>query len=291
MVDIRRLPRLSGYVTPLSLRETALAGLVAAVYAVLTLAFYPISFAVYQVRVAEALTVLPFVMRAAVPGLFIGCVLANIFGGMGWQDIVFGSLLTLAAAYLTRMVGRLPQRRVAGWGATVPVVLLWVGGLALLNTSCLDPWVIAAGVFSAVSAQLAAWLWKDNATKRAAGAVCMIVSASALAAAILMATPRTDTGTLLIGSLALVTAGVLTLFVAVRLRSGDDPRFLLAPLPPVLLNAFGVSLYLAPLAGYSYWFAVQMVGIGQLIACYLLGLPLLRLTRSRRFKTLGLTAG
>jgi uncharacterized membrane protein len=152
------------------LSDTAQAGLIAAAYALLSLVFYPMSFGVYQVRVAEALTVLPFLTPAAVPGLFIGCALANLFGGMGWQDVVIGSLLTLVAAVLTMLTGRLKGVRYA-------------------------------------------WL--------------------------------------------------------------------LAPLPPVLVNAFGVSLYLAPLMGVSYWFAVQMIGIGQLASCYLLGIPLLRLLQKR----------
>ncbi|MCX6836029.1 MAG: QueT transporter family protein, partial [candidate division Zixibacteria bacterium] len=54
-----------------------------------------------------------------------------------------------------------------------------------------------------------------------------------------------------------------------------------APLPPVMVNAFGVSLYLAPMLGFSYWFAVQMIGIGQIISCYLLGIPLLRILQKR----------
>ena len=151
-------------------RETASAGIIAALYVTLSLVFYPFSFGIYQVRVAEALTVLPFLTRAAVPGLFIGCLLANIFGGMGWMDIVFGSLLTGMAAAMTAMIRRLPLARV---------------------------------------------------------------------------------------------------------------RICLAPLPPVVLNAFGVSLYLAPLLGVQYWFTVQMIGIGELVACYALGLPLLLLLQNR----------
>ena len=58
--------------TNYTLREISLAGLVAAAYTVLSLVLAPISFGVYQIRVAEALTVLPFVSRAAIPGLFIG---------------------------------------------------------------------------------------------------------------------------------------------------------------------------------------------------------------------------
>ena len=136
----------------------------------LSLVFYPLSFGVYQVRVSEALTVLPFLTPAAVPGLFVGCALANLFGGMGWQDVVFGSLLTLVAAILTLLMARLKQVRYA-------------------------------------------WL--------------------------------------------------------------------LAPLPPVLVNAFGVSVYLAPMIGVNYWFAVQMIGFGQLLSCYLLGVPLLRVLQKR----------
>ena len=65
------------------------------------------------------------------------------------------------------------------------------------------------------------------------------------------------------------------------LIDGENPNVLLAPLPPVLVNAFGVSLYLAPMLGFDYWFSVQMIGVGQLIACYMLGLPLLRLLQKR----------
>ena len=166
--------------TRFGLKETALAGLIAAVYVVLGLAFLPISFGVYQLRVAEALTVLPFLSRAAIPGLFVGCLLANLFGGMGWQDIVFGPLLTLIAAILTRLVFTLTRR--------------------LRETQTV---------------------------------------------------------------------------------AGDTLGVALAPLPPVLINAFGVSAYLAPIMGVGYWFSVQMIGVGQLAACYGLGLPLLKLMQKR----------
>lgn len=77
------------------------ASLIAAIYAVLTIALQPISYGMMQVRVSEALTVLPFFTPAAVPGLFIGCLIANIYGGLGIIDIVFGSLATLLAAYVS----------------------------------------------------------------------------------------------------------------------------------------------------------------------------------------------
>ncbi len=77
-------------------------GLLAAVYFVLTV-LPPLSsfaFGPVQVRVSEALMVLPAVTAEAVPALFIGCLAANLAGGLGPVDLVFGSLATLVAAYL-----------------------------------------------------------------------------------------------------------------------------------------------------------------------------------------------
>lgn len=155
------------------LKTITVAGLIASVYVVISLILLPISFGVYQIRVAEALTVLPFLTPAAIPGLFVGAFLANIFGGNGWVDIIFGSLLTLVAGFLTR-------------------------------------------------------------------------------------------------------------WIATRKNLSEKKRLALAPLPPVLLNAFGVSLYLAPLIGVNYWFSVQMIGLGQLISCYVIGLPLLIIFKKRQ---------
>ena len=80
------------------------AAAIAAVYVVLTLIFAPISYGEVQVRISEALTVLPFFTPAAVPGLFVGCVIGNILGGAVLPDIVFGSLATLIGAIGTRML-------------------------------------------------------------------------------------------------------------------------------------------------------------------------------------------
>ena len=81
------------------------AALIAALYVVLTLIFAPISFGPMQVRVAEILTILPMFTSAAIPGLFIGCLLANIIGGAIIWDVIFGSIATLIGAvfgYLLR---------------------------------------------------------------------------------------------------------------------------------------------------------------------------------------------
>lgn len=77
------------------------AAITAAVYIVITVIFAPISYGQVQVRISEALTILPYFTPAAIPGLFVGCLLANIYGGAGLLDIVFGSLATLLAAFLS----------------------------------------------------------------------------------------------------------------------------------------------------------------------------------------------
>ncbi|MBL3539280.1 QueT transporter family protein [Aminivibrio sp.] len=102
----------------------AVSGLVAAAYAVLTILFAPISYGHIQVRISEALTVLPFLFPQAVPGLFIGCLIANFAGGFGILDVVLGSGATLLAAVLT---ARMPNAVLA---AVPPVVvnMVVVGG-------------------------------------------------------------------------------------------------------------------------------------------------------------------
>lgn len=130
---------------------------IGAIYATITIVFAPFSYGPVQVRVSEALTILPFIIPESVLGLFIGCLMANIYGGYGFLDIVFGSLATLAAAFLSRKM----------------------------------------------------------------------------------------------------------------------PHWLLAPLPPVLVNAVVVGLILNFTAGFPLLATMLWVGMGQVAACYLLGLPLL----------------
>lgn len=79
----------------------AQAAMIAAIYVVLTLIFAPFSYGNIQVRVSEALTILPFFTPAAIPGLFVGCLLSNIIGGSIILDVVFGSLATLVAAVMS----------------------------------------------------------------------------------------------------------------------------------------------------------------------------------------------
>jgi len=77
---------------------TVQAAAIAAIYVVLTIVFAPLSFGEVQIRFAEALTILPFFTPAAIPGLFIGCLLGNFMGGAILPDIIFGSIATLIGA-------------------------------------------------------------------------------------------------------------------------------------------------------------------------------------------------
>ena len=103
---------------------------VAALYVVLTLIFAPISFGSVQFRIAEILTILPLLTPAAVPGLFVGCLLGNILGGAIIWDIVFGSLATLIGAALGYLL------RFNRWLVPLPTVIA---------NALIIPWVLRYG--------------------------------------------------------------------------------------------------------------------------------------------------
>ncbi len=110
------------------------AAMIAAIYVVLTLAFAPISYGEIQTRISEALTVLPFFTPAAIPGLFVGCLLANVLGGAALPDIIFGSLATLIGAvltYLLRKHGRFtaPIPPILANAIIIPFVLYYAYGI------------------------------------------------------------------------------------------------------------------------------------------------------------------
>ena len=86
-------------------RRLTLAAIVAAAYAALTVALAPISYGAIQFRVSEALCILPYFFPCTAWGLWIGCILANLFTGNVF-DIAFGSLATLLAALCTAAIGR-----------------------------------------------------------------------------------------------------------------------------------------------------------------------------------------
>ena len=84
------------------------AAVIAALYVVLTLLANALGLANYaiQVRFSEALTILPFFTPAAIPGLFIGCILSNFITGCLPWDIVCGSIATLLGAVGTYFIGK-----------------------------------------------------------------------------------------------------------------------------------------------------------------------------------------
>ena len=104
------------------------AAVIAALYVVLVVVFNYISFGPIQFRVAEALTILPYFTPAAIPGLFIGCILANVIGGAVIWDIIFGSIATLIGAVFTYLL-----RKKSKFLAPLPPVLA--------NT-IIVPWVL-----------------------------------------------------------------------------------------------------------------------------------------------------
>lgn len=85
-----------------SVRDLTLAAAIAALYAAITLLFAPISYGALQFRISEALTLLPVLLPQAIPGLTLGCLLANLLGSATPWDVVFGTLATVLAALLTR---------------------------------------------------------------------------------------------------------------------------------------------------------------------------------------------
>ena len=93
---------------------------IAALYVVLTMLANALGLANYaiQVRFSEALTILPFFTPAAIPGLFVGCILANLLGGAIPLDIAFGSIATLIGAVFTYKL-----RNSNKWLAPVPPIV------------------------------------------------------------------------------------------------------------------------------------------------------------------------
>ncbi len=121
------------------------AAVIAAAYIALTLLVAPLSFGQIQFRLSEALTALAVLTPAAVPGLFIGCLLSNILNPMnlGIVDILLGSLATLLAAWLSWMLGRRvreSQAPLVGW--TVLALLPPVAANGLIVGSYL-PFLLA----------------------------------------------------------------------------------------------------------------------------------------------------
>lgn len=93
-----------------NVRKIAFSGVIAALYAGMTLAIMPLSYGALQLRISEVLCIMPFFFPFSVWGLFVGCIVANIFSPYMWLDITVGSTASLMAAVCTMYIGKMSSR-------------------------------------------------------------------------------------------------------------------------------------------------------------------------------------
>lgn len=117
------------------------AAIIAALYVVLTLIANSLGLANFaiQVRISEALTILPYFTPAAIPGLFVGCLLSNILTGCMPLDVLFGSLATLLGSLGTYYISGCAKP-----SAQASPVRTWLAPLPpILSNTLIVPFVLA----------------------------------------------------------------------------------------------------------------------------------------------------
>lgn len=138
----------------------AQAAMIATLYIVLTFIANAFGLANYaiQIRISEALTILPYFTPAAIPGLFIGCLLSNILTGCALPDIVFGSLATLLGALGTYALRKwkwcAPICPILANTIIVPFILVYGYGLLIEGLSliqCLGFYCLTVGAGEVIS--------------------------------------------------------------------------------------------------------------------------------------------
>ena len=139
------------------------AGVIAAVYVVLTLVIQPIGYGTVQFRVAEMLTILPVYMPEAIPGLAVGCFVSNLVGlstganPAGGLDLLIGTAATAVAAVMTYALRNVRFKKLPLLATLPPVVVNAVAiGAELAVVYGGVPWYVhvigvAAGQFVACS--------------------------------------------------------------------------------------------------------------------------------------------
>ena len=136
-------------------RFFALAALIAALHVALTTLSNALGLAVgiFELRFSEALCILPVFTPAAVPGLFVGCLLSNLLAGGNLIDVIFGSLATLFGAlgtYAWRNKRFLPYLPPIFWNALiVPPILYFAYGMTSLSFPLLVLSILGGEVLSA----------------------------------------------------------------------------------------------------------------------------------------------
>ena len=144
-----------------NIRQMTLSAIIAALFAALTLlsSFLGLAIGPFELRFSEALCILPVFTPAAIPGLFVGCILGNLLSGAMLLDVIFGSLATLLGAlgtYLLRKKKFLPYLPpILANTFVVPPLLYYVYGfrssaLPFLFFSIFVGEVISAGIFGAI---------------------------------------------------------------------------------------------------------------------------------------------
>lgn len=134
------------------------AAVIAALYTVLVMIFQFSSFGPIQFRIAEALTILPYFTPAAIPGVTIGCFLSAVFAGADILDMVFGTLATLLAAFLSYKLRRhkflVPIPPIIANALIIPWVLKFAYGEAqpipLMMLSVGAGEIVAAGILGLI---------------------------------------------------------------------------------------------------------------------------------------------
>lgn len=123
----------------------ARSALVAALYAALTLVSWPLSYGMVQFRISEIMTLLVYYDTAYIPGLLVGCALANLFGTGGIIDVVFGTAASAFAFAVMILARKIKNEKLGLFAASL--------GPALSSV------IIAAEMRFATGASESFWLW------------------------------------------------------------------------------------------------------------------------------------
>ena len=87
-------------------QQIALGTIIATLYASSVMLLSPISFLIVQIRIADALIPLSVVFGMPVIwGVTLGNIIANMYGGLGYVDIIGGSVANFLAAYIGWRIG------------------------------------------------------------------------------------------------------------------------------------------------------------------------------------------
>lgn len=146
----------------------AVGAIIATMYVVLTYiaSALGLSSGVIQVRFSEALTILPIFTPYAIPGLFLGCLSANLLTGCAITDIIFGSIATLIGAVGTRLLKNRPILAtlppIIANAVIIPFVLMYVYGCE----GTYFYFLLTVGIGEVISCGILGYLLQKSINKR-----------------------------------------------------------------------------------------------------------------------------